>query len=207
MISGISGRIRRFGVQRVYMDTGGLEYEVHVPLGVYDMLQKTRPETEVYLFIHHQFMQEEQRLFGFLDPAQREFFQALQNIKGLGTVLTLSLLSHLDGASLLQLCDRKDVTSLSRIPRIGKATAERLVFEIGRRRERFQQLLAAAELATPGAAGRVEPTPAGEEELAFEALLQLGYKESQARKVLAQVLEQGDELNSSEMIREALRLL
>ena len=209
MISGISGRVRRFGVQRVYIDAGGLEYEVHVTLGVYDTLQRTRPETEVYLYIHHQFSQEEQKLFGFLDPAQREFFQALQNIKGLGTVLTLSLLSHLDGRALLALCDRKDVTGLSRIPRIGKATAERLVFEIGRRRDKFQQLLDSARARAGEDDGHDAdpPPPADEEDLAFEALLQLGYKEAQARKVLAKVAESGDDLSSGEMIRAALQLL
>ncbi len=205
MIAGLRGRVRRFGVQRVYLDAGGVEYEVHVPLGVYDLLQRQRPDAETHLYIHHQFTQEEQRLFGFLEVSQREFFRALQDIKGVGTVLTLSILSHLDGATLLALCDRKDVAGLSRIPRIGKATAERLVFEIGRRRERFQQLLAATR--APGTEAEPRP-PAGEEELAFEALLQLGYKEPQARKVIAQVLEAaGKEVSSAEMIREALRLL
>ncbi len=198
MISGIRGKIARFGASSVHLDTGGVEYEVHVPLNVFEKLQ-TGKEKEVHLFVYHHFMQDEQRLFGFQEPGQRTLFAALKTIKGLGTSLALSLLSHLDGVTLLELCINKDIKTLCKIPRVGKSTAETLSFEINRKKDKWEKIILAEGTKKPAARDT-------QEELAFQALVQLGYKDKECAEVLLK-LKTGKDRDASELIREALRLL
>ena len=204
MIAGISGTVARLGVSSVYIDTGGLEYEVFVPLNVFDELSRTSGGERVRLYIYHHFMQDEQRLFGFREPGQRDLFIAVKNLKGLGTSLALSLLSHLNGKTLLELCERKDVKALTKLPRVGKATAETIIFEVNRKRDKWEQIVGVGEDGVPG-----EDVRGSEEELAYQALIQLGYKEKEAKEALLKHTSEkdGGGLSASELIREALRLL
>ena len=203
MISAITGTVARLGASSVHIDTGGVTYEVHVPLDVYAWLESAGGVLEVRLHIVHHFGQDEQRLFGFRDEGRREFFLALRGLKGIGPALALSILSHLDGPALLLLCERGDVGSLQKIPRIGKSTAEMIVFEIGRRLDRWRRLL---PIDPGGAKGGVTLAAIGtESELALLALVQLGYKEKEARSLLSQIEAGNGELSASELIREALR--
>ena len=204
MISAITGTVARTGVSSVHIDTGAVTYEVHVPLDVYAWLEAAKPDTTVRLHIVHHFGQDEQRLFGFRDEGRREFFLALRGLKGIGPALALSMLSHLDGPALLTLCERGDVTSLQKIPRIGKSTAEMIVFEIGRRLDRWRRLIPGDQGRDAGPAA-VGSAPEKESELAALALVQLGYKEKDARALIAQVESDAEEYSASELIREALR--
>lgn len=202
MISGIRGVIRRFGASTVHIDASGVEYEIHVPLPVFNMLQNDTGREPVFLYVYHHFVQEEQKLFGFQTSEQRELFVALKSIKGLGTSLALSLLSHLDGPELLALCERGDQEALCRIPRIGKRTAETVMFEISRRLERWKKILLPVREEGTGSISE----ESSEMELAFQALLQLGYKEKEARAAL-RAASARDEVpdQASELIRAALR--
>lgn len=213
MISGLRGRVQRFGASRVFLLAGHVEYEVHVPLNVFEDLQLRR-EQEVFLHIYHLFTSEEQRLYGFSHPSQREAFGAILSLKGFGSVLALSVLSHLDLRGLLDLCERGDVTALTRIPKVGKKTAESLVFEVNQRKARFRRLLD-----SEGPAKARPVTPADEEEdLARMALLQLGYKEAAVQKAFDAVRKSAlsapsavpgapPVLPAAELIRLSLRLL
>lgn len=202
MISGIRGSIRRFGASTVHIEAGGVEYEIHVPLPVFNLLQRDPREGVIFLHVYHHFVQEEQRLFGFQTSEQRELFIALKSIKGLGTSLALSLLSHLDGPELLAVCERKDQETLCRIPRIGRRTAETVLFEINRRLDRWKKIL----LPTGDEGMSVPATESPEQELACQALLQLGYREKEARAALRAVAAREDIPDrASELIRAALR--
>ncbi|MCB1317470.1 MAG: Holliday junction branch migration protein RuvA, partial [Leptospiraceae bacterium] len=179
MIAGLRGKIQRIGATRVYLDVTGVVYEIHVPLNVQAALKAGRES--VFLHIYHHFTDQEQRLYGFLDATQRDFFIALQNIKGLGTALALSILSHLEGAQLLELCARKDSAALTRIPRVGKTTAETIIFEVNRRRQKWEKVL---NISMDAGLGRPADGFSDEMELAYQALLQLGYRDKEARAVL-----------------------
>lgn len=216
MIAGLTGQIRRFGAARVYLDVGGVEYEVHVPLSVQSVLQMRGIGGEASLRIYHYFTESDQRLYGFQESAQREFFIALQTIKGLGTGLALSLMSHLDPAQFLDCCIRKDVKALCHIPRVGKATAETLIFEVNRRKDKWAKLLQAGEGQLPGPAGARAPVDpiAEQEDLAVQALIQLGYKEAEAttaiEKLRRRAAESGEDVsawNAAGWIERALRIL
>lgn len=203
MISGLRGRITRFGGSRVYLETGGVEYEIQIPLNVFERLQSFTPDQDIFLHIHHQFLQDDQRLYGFLDVRQRELFRALQGIKGFGSALALSVLSHVDGPSLIAICEKKDTSSLTKIPKVGKSTAETMIFEINRKIDKWKKILSVDQ-----ATELPESEEDSELELAFLALVQLGYKENQIRSVLNQIQKSlPDSTSASELIKEALRLL
>ncbi len=195
MISGIHGKLERLGAQSAFIMAGGLEYEVFVPLNVFDYLEKQGEGADVRLFVHHHFSQEDQRLYGFLDADEREVFRELIRLQGMGPSLALSVLSHFDGQRLLSSAEQNDVQSLMQIPRIGKKTAERLIFEISGRKERFRKLLS-------GAKTRVKQS---EQELAVQALLQLGYRETQIADAMKSL--SGKPQTASEWIAAALRAL
>ncbi len=201
MISGLRGTVQRFGASRIYMLAGAVEYEVHVPLNVFEYLQQ-HADREHFLYIYHLFTSEEQRLYGFLQPSQRELFGAILSLKGFGSVLALSVLSHLDVNGLLELCESGDVKALARIPRVGKKTAESLVFEVNQKKDRFRKLLDSED-------SKKATRPSGDEEadLAEQALLQLGYKDAQVQKALGQAIAQAPRASASELIRLALRHL
>ena len=196
MISGIQGTLVRLGASSAFVLAGGLEYEVHVPLSVYDALEKQGSGSDVHLFIHHHFSQEDQKLFGFADASEREVFRELIRLQGMGPALALSVLSHYDGPKLLSSCESGDVQGLTQIPRVGKKTAERLIFEITSRKERFRKLLAGQ---------RKGPPPETEQDLAREALLQLGYREA----AIAEAFKKLDAKprTASEWIASSLRVL
>lgn len=210
MIAGIRGKIHSFGPSRVYMDASGVIYEVYIPLNVFETLQQKHRESSssnsedetVYLYVHHQFLPDGQRLYGFLRSTERDMFGALQQIKGMGSALALSVLSHLDGPGILDLCERGDVESLKKIPRIGKSTAETIVFEVSRKKERWKKLLFSNDASHSPSE---ELTGVEDPDLVREALLQLGYREVQVDKAIALVRKEAKELlGPSDWIKRAL---
>lgn len=216
MIAGLRGTIARFGAARVFLEVQGVEYEVHVPLRVQSILQLSGAGTEAYLRVYHHITDSDQRLFGFQDAAMREFFIALQSIKGLGTGLALSLMSHFEPAQFLDCCARKDVKALCHIPRVGKTTAETLIFEVNRRKAKWTKLLQEAGEALPSgspapAASSEQDSVAEQEDLAMQALVQLGYKENEATKALEKLREaepaESGAWNAATWIERALRVL
>jgi len=204
MISGLRGNINRFGVSRIYIEASGVEYEVNVPLNVYEKLQHAGENNQIFLFIYHQFLQDEQRLYGFLEKNQRDFFSAIQNVKGLGSGLSLSILSHLSASQLLSLCEKKDIASLCKIPRVGKNTAETLVFEINRKIDRWKKIIAESDVSEK------EPSDS-DEEIIMQALAQLGYRDAQIRSVMDKLKKENPaelaQLNISEKIHRCLQII
>jgi len=196
MIAGIHGKVTRFGASSVFILAGGLEYEVLVPLNVFDFLEKKKPASDATLYVHHHFSQDGQRLYGFAVPEQREVFRALIALQGMGPSLALSVLSHYDGATLLHYCEAGDVAALTQIPRVGEKTARRLMFEITSKKERFRKLLSGdTKVATRESA----------QDLAREALLQLGYREQQIADAFKKL--EPKPTGTSDWITGALRLL
>ncbi len=212
MITALKGNIERLGPSQVYLNVGGIEYEVHVPLTVLIEIQKEK-HSPLYLHTYHHFRENEQRLFGFLTVHQREFFRALLNLRGFGPSLGLSLLSHMSQKHFLYICKTQDVSALCRIPRIGKKMAEGLIFEVKHQKKKWDAL-APDELQTnienlPTTSSK-ELSQEKEMGLALEALVQLGYQEKNAEDALYRIAmtrkKQNEELptGAAEWIRETL---
>ncbi len=207
MIIALEGKIIGLGPSQVHLKVAGITYEVYVPLNtlskVGGLLRKS-DQVDFSLAIYHHFVDNQQRLYGFEDQEQREFFIYLQSIKGCGPSLSLSLLSHQGIHSLLQLCQKEDIQALCRIPRVGKNTAQRLIFEIRQKSKKLKQWQ--KYLDNTEFIGNTFLTK--NQELAVQGLLQLGYNEKQANELITRIEKSGQlkaDATASEWIHACLQ--
>ncbi|MDH5833072.1 Holliday junction branch migration protein RuvA [Luteimonas kalidii] len=174
------------------VDVHGVGYELEAPMSTfYDLPEVGR---EVSLFTHYAQKEDSVSLYGFLSEAERRLFRDVQKVTGIGAKIALAVLS---GASVNQfalLVQSGDVTALTRIPGIGKKTAERIVVEL---RDR------AADLAIGPVGGPGGPLPADPLSEATIALQQLGYKPAEAQKMAKAAASDGDRAET--IIRKALQ--
>ncbi|PJK15055.1 Holliday junction branch migration protein RuvA [Lysobacteraceae bacterium NML07-0707] len=174
------------------LDVHGVGYELEVPMSTfYDL-----PDVghEVSLHTHYAQKEDSVALYGFLNEAERRLFRDVQKVSGIGAKIALAVLSGVSVADFARLIQTADVTALTRIPGIGKKTAERMVLEL---RERAADLGGAA--ATPVlATGAMDAL--GE---ATIALQQLGYKPAEAERMAKKAADAGD--SAEAIIRKALQ--
>lgn len=176
------------------LDVHGVGYEVQASMTTfYDL-----PEVgqEVTLYTHFVVREDAQLLYGFSSQVERELFRQLLKVNSVGPKMALAIVSGMSPLEFNQVIHASDIARLSRIPGVGKKTAERLVIEL---RDRLPKLEGESVATTS------KPTfsamPASEE--AVNALLALGYKPTQASQMIAAYENQG--LSVEEMIRHALR--
>ena len=173
------------------LDVHGVGYELEAPMSTfYDLPEVGR---EVALYTHYAQKEDSVALYGFLSEAERRLFRDVQKVSGIGAKIALAVLSGVSVNDFARLVQTGDVGALTRIPGIGKKTAERMVVEL---RDR------AADLATgPTAARSGQPMDALSE--AIVALQQLGYKPAEAERMAKQVADAGDAAEN--IIRKALQ--
>lgn len=174
------------------IDVGGVGYELEAPMStVFDL-----PETgrEVTLFTHYAAKEDTVALYGFLREQERALFRTLQKVSGIGAKTSLAVLSGTSTDEFARLVQTGDIAALTRIPGIGKKTAERIVVEL---RDRVDGIA----LALPSASGGAVPKdPLAE---ASVALQQLGYKPAEVARLVKEAAEPGDSAES--IIRKALK--
>ncbi len=198
MIAHVSGRLAAKQVDRVVVQTaGGVGYEVVVPLGVMERLPAVGEP--VTLATELVVREDGWALYGFLDPAERRFFQRLTTVSGVGPRLAVSLLSALGVARGARAVTERNVGLLSSVSGIGKKTAERLVLELADKVGEFVD----ADGGRAAAAGG-----GGAAETALKALERLGYSTAEADDALRQVLAADASAGSADaLLRRALHLL
>lgn len=173
------------------VDVGGVGYELEAPMSTfYDLPELGR---EVSLFTHHAQKEDSVALYGFLREGERRLFRDLQKVSGVGAKISLAVLSGVSVEEFARLVQAGDVTALTRIPGIGKKTAERMVVEL---RDRAAGFGAGAAAGGPAGAG----DPASE---AVAALQQLGYKPAEAARMAREAKAEGDD--AAAIIRKALQ--
>lgn len=194
MIGRLIGRILERGPTQVVIDTGGVGYEVDIPLSTYT---KLAGETDtVMLYTHLAVREDAHQLFGFATPEERELFRALIKVNGVGPKLALTILSGMDAGGLASCIHARDVKSLVALPGVGKKTAERLILDLT---DRLPAL-------SVDASGASAPAPASDNLADAEAaLIELGFKPAQAALALARVSEQDADVET--LIRQALKAL
>lgn len=169
---------------------GGIGYELEAPMSTfYDLPELGR---EVTLFTHYAQKEDSVSLYGFLREGERRLFRDVQKVTGIGARIALAILSGVSVDQFAGLVQAGDVAALTRIPGIGKRTAERMVVEL---RDRAAGLVAAP----PGAS----PLPVDPQSEAIIALQQLGYKPAEAQRMAREVTAAGDD--AAAIIRKALR--
>ena len=128
MIAFLRGRVLDKHPNRILVDVNGVGYEVNVPLSTfYDVGDAG---AEVSLHVHTHVREDALQLFGFLTSLEQLLFQRLINISGIGPKLAIAVLSGIGAAELVASVQRADVARLTRIPGVGKKTAERIVLEL-----------------------------------------------------------------------------
>lgn len=195
MIAFVEGLVVEKSPTRVVLDVRGVGYEVFIPLSSYDRLPK---EQQSCRMLTYDYVRDDQHnLYGFVTEAERAVFVKLMGVSGIGPKLALCVLSGLSVRDLIAAVAAGDVKRLSAISGIGKKTAERMVVEL---RDKFQ----AGEVAEATAAA--DPW-AGNRSLrdAVLALISLGYKQAEARNmVAAHAPPAGAECTVEELVRKAL---
>jgi holliday junction DNA helicase RuvA len=192
MIGRLRGTLISKQPPSLLIEVGGVGYDVDAPMStIYDL-----PATgqEVILLIHYAVREDGVSLYGFLRETERAMFRNLLKVSGIGAKIALAVLSGVSTEELSRLVHAGDVVALTKIPGIGKKTAERMVVEL---RDRVD----ATGVRLPAASGVAAPVdPVGE---ATVALQQLGYKPPEATRLVSKVAADGD--TAEAIIRKALR--
>ncbi|MBP8020647.1 MAG: Holliday junction branch migration protein RuvA, partial [Agitococcus sp.] len=169
-------------------------YEVETPLPTFCQVTLGKEAT---LWIHQVIREDANLLYGFSDREERALFRLLLKVSGVGPKLALSLLSGMEANAFLRCIERDDVITLTKIPGVGKKTAERLVIEL---RDRIKELMPHSATTTERLSLTTQLSPVAEAE---QALMGLGYKPLEAQQAVALVKNQHED--TANLIRAALK--
>lgn len=195
MIGFLHGKVRRSTPERVLLDVRGVGYDVHIPLSTYYEIEKLDTDSTAGLFIHTHVREDAIELFGFWSEREKLLFEKLIAVSGIGPRLARVILSGMAPDDLLTSLAAGDIARLATIPGIGKKTAQRMIVDL---KDRVQEL--AAELP---AAAAVAPL---EDDLVL-ALVNLGYRETEAQRAVAQARTENPDAASHELLRASLQKL
>ena len=194
MIGSVRGRIASKTPPQLMVDVGGLGYELEAPMSTFFHLPAVGQE--VSLLTHLVVREDAHVLYAFATEAERRLFRSLIKVSGVGPKIALALLSGISVEAFSRCVVNEDITALTKVPGIGRKTAERLVIEM---RDRL------GDPATPAAgdAGIPVSASASPESEAYGALIALGYRPAEATRLLKAV---GPGTHSTEeLIRRALQ--
>lgn len=188
MIGRIQGIVVEKNFPQVIVCCHGVGYEIDVPMSTFYPLPRTGEE--VTLLTHLVVREDAHLLYGFLTAGERTAFRQLLKISGVGPKVALAVLSGLSVDDLAAAVTNGDAGRLTKVPGIGKKTAERLVLEL---RDKVPKVIGSARAESPDGGGDV-----------IGALLGLGYNEREAQAAVKQL---PSDLQLADAIRQALRLL
>lgn len=197
MIALLTGQIAHKSPDHLIVDVNGVGYRVMIPFSTYYELPE---EGTVSLHIHTSVREDAIQLYGFRTRTEKSFFQLLISVSGIGPKLARDILSNIQPPQLAAALQQGDLHKLSAIPGIGKKTAERLVVEL---RDKVGKLDSGAGPAE--AVGRTVPATGLLDDVT-SALLNLGYKEPQVKKALAEV-DAAAGGSVEELLKQALKVL
>ncbi len=194
MIAHLRGKLLAKHPNQAIVEAAGVGYDVTISVPTFSALPGLGGE--VALFIHTHVREDMLALYGFLQTADKVLFEKLLSVSGIGPKLAITILSGMPETSQLVGSIRGgDVARLTRIPGIGKKTAERMVLELR------DKLAPAGVIELP----RVSSTPVREDVLS--ALLNLGYKQADVEKTLASVVSSGKPESFDTLFRDVLGML
>jgi Holliday junction DNA helicase RuvA len=201
----VIGRLRGVILEKqpplVLLETNGVGYEVHMPMTCFYEL----PDLGKEAIIFTQFIVREdaQLLYGFNDKQERALFRELIKVNGVGPKLALAILSGMSAQQFVSAVEKEEITTLIKLPGVGKKTAERLVVEM---KDRFKGLNGDlfnnnTDISLPASTSQAKESDAEGE--AVSALISLGYKPPEASRMISKVAKPG--VDCETLIRDALR--
>ena len=199
MIGRLKGIIADKQAPDLLIDVNGVGYEVQLPLTSFYELPDVGHEATIYT--HFVVREDAQLLYGFSSKQERSLFRLLIKANGVGPKLGLTILSGLNAEQFVTCVEQDDVTTLVKLPGVGKKTAERLLVEM---RDRIKDLNIAPEFMPKTAIeSSALQSNASDFDDAVSALVSLGYSNQQASKAVKAVAKDGDD--SEVLIRNALK--
>jgi Holliday junction DNA helicase RuvA len=192
VIARLTGRILEKHPNRIVVDVGGVGYDVIVPLSTFYGLGEAG--AAVALRVHTHVREDVIALYGFATALEQDLFERLISISGIGPKLALSVLSGIDPPELVRAVRSQDVARLTRIPGVGKKTAERIGLEL---KDRLPQTLAAADAGEP-AGGAVRDD-------LLSALMNLGYNRPVVEKTVDAAMKKTPDEGFEQLLRDILR--
>jgi Holliday junction DNA helicase RuvA len=195
MISRLTGILAAKRAPQILIDCNGVGYEADVSMTTFYQLPEVGDRVSIWT--HLVVKEDSHSLVGFKDEDERRLFRQLIRINGVGPKLALAILSGIDDRQFALCVANADVAMLTRLPGVGKKTAERLIIEM---RDKVE---------TPGAETALTPVAAAAQSAAseaVEALQALGYRAAEAEKMIGSAQQQDDAAASaSQLIRKALQ--
>ncbi len=198
------GRLRGILLEKqppaLLIDIQGVGYEVDAPMSTFYQLPETGQE--VTLFTHLLVREDAQLLYGFSTELERRLFRNLLKVSGVGAKVALAILSGMNADEFAGCIQQNDVTSLTRIPGIGKKTAERLIVEMRDRLADWEVSGSVTSLPSGVTVQSIVHDPVAD---AVSALIALGYKPNDASRHVAAFDKEGQ--SSEDLIRQALKAM
>lgn len=198
MIALLTGQIAHKSPDHVILDVHGVGYRVMIPFSTYYELPE---EGQATLHIHTSVREDAILLYGFRTRTEKSFFQLLISVSGIGPKLARDILSNIQPPQLAAALQQGDLHKLSAIPGIGKKTAERLVLELKDKAGKLDS----GSIPAGDAVGRTQPAGSVLDDVS-SALVNLGYKDPQVRKVLAE-LDCAGSASVEDVLKQALKIL
>ena len=192
MIAYLNGIIAKKATGQLILDVSGVGYSVEVSTQTQDRLPKEG--SKLQLLIYHHFTDSDQRLFGFSEQKEKNLFERLITVKGIGPKLGLTILSGMPAGELIQAIVTQDTGALSGISGIGKKTAQRMVLELK------DKLFDESEPSVVSDDGQTRDR----REESISALLALGFKKQDANKVVSKIISGNPEADVSDIVKRAL---
>jgi Holliday junction DNA helicase RuvA len=192
LIGFVHGRLAHKEPPQVVVDVNGIGYELAAPMST--IFQLPGVGSEVHLITHLVVREDQHTLYGFATEAERRLFRNLLKVSGVGAKMALTILSGISVEGFIRCVESEDTAVLIKLPGVGRKTADRLILDM---RDRIQAGGGAAYSGMVSEAGSEPRTEA------FNALVSLGYKPAEARKMLDRV---GDEdLSTEDILRTVLK--
>ena len=192
MIAHLRGRLISKHPNQAVVETAGVGYDVTITIPTFSDLPA--PGSEIALHIHTYVREDAIALFGFLRPEEKQLFEKLIQVSGIGPKLAVTILSGMPAPEMVAAIRSANIARLTRIPGIGRKTAERMLLEL---RDKLDGL---GEVSPPKMATPVE-------EDVLSALLNLGYQRAAAERALAAAAGNGRTASFDALFREALATL
>ncbi len=200
MIASLRGILQYKGENSIVLDVGGVGYEVYVTVG--GALALPPLNGELFLYTYSHIKEDGFTLFGFFSMIEKETFQTLLQVSGIGPKLAVAVLSAMEPSAFSQAILADDLTALTKISGVGKKTAERMCLELKDK---------VAFIPSGGLADHPAVATSADDDLSNDgvsALMNLGYSEINAKEAVSQVLSRSDTPEGlQDLIRQALRSL
>ena len=192
MIGSLRGRLAGKQAPHIVLECNGVGYEIETPMSTF--LDLPAPGTEIFLHTHLLVREDAQILYGFASEDERALFRTLLKVNRVGAKMALGVLSAMSASDFRRCVEYEDAAMLSKVPGIGKKTAERLIMEM---RDKVDKVGA------PSLRGETVTVEASSRSEAFDALVALGYKANEVNKLLGKLDTDGK--SAEDIIRQALK--